>query len=114
MCKGNNTSWIGKLSVLLQLSRFICFSVFPKRIAALWIYVDDVECSRLPDTADLVVSDYEGQFDVICTKPLRGSVVKFSKDGINNDSEAAFLSFCEVQIWGKFSDRWSVSLPVSQ
>ena len=71
-----------------------------RHVAGIWIYVDDQLCFQLPGSYDNDLNKYSLIFTVTCRLPLRGRVVRLSKDGQTVESESS-ISFCEVQVWGQ-------------
>ncbi|XP_070182543.1 receptor-type tyrosine-protein phosphatase mu-like [Littorina saxatilis] len=70
----------------------------PARVAGIWIYVDGQLCFKFPNSGSGALASYGKLFNVNCSAPLTGSVVRFAKDGVFSYDDS-FLNFCEVQIW---------------
>ncbi|XP_076447363.1 uncharacterized protein LOC143284533 isoform X4 [Babylonia areolata] len=71
---------------------------FSHRISGVWVYVDDTLCYKFPSSLNIPRTQKERD-DITCQQPIKGRVVRFSKDGYVHSRDYSFINFCEVQIW---------------
>ena len=73
--------------------------------------MDGELCYTFPDNTN---SPAKTKFDVTCSTPLTGQVVRFERRGQQGTPDSYYINICEVQVWGKcLSVSVSVSLSLS-
>ncbi|KAL8604337.1 hypothetical protein ACOMHN_028100 [Nucella lapillus] len=99
---GNNKDWwqvdLGRKYTVSQITIYHRELDPDQRMGGLWVYVDDTICYKFPDS-NKMGDELKEKYDITCDQPIRGKIVRFSKDGIVHNNRSSYINFCEVQVW---------------